>query len=45
MNTNYRPELLTTPEEKIRLLANIGVDYCLMLVSLQKFPGLLPGSS
>ena len=31
MNTNYRPELLTTPEEKIRLLANIGVDYCLML--------------
>ena len=31
MNTNYRPELLTTPEEKISLLADIGVDYCLML--------------
>ncbi len=31
MNTEYRPELLTTPEEKISLLADIGVDYCLML--------------
>lgn len=31
MNAAYRPELLTTPEEKIRLLDNIGVDYCLML--------------
>ena len=30
MNAN-RPELLTTPEEKISLLADIGVDYCLML--------------
>ena len=31
MNVEYRPELLTTPEEKISLLADIGVDYCLML--------------
>lgn len=31
MNKDYHPELLTTPEEKIKLLANIGVDYCLML--------------
>ena len=31
MNAEYRPELLTTPEEKISLLADIGVDYCLML--------------
>lgn len=31
MNADYRPELLTTPEEKINLLADIGVDYCLML--------------
>lgn len=31
MNTDYRPELLTTPEEKINILADIGVDYCLML--------------
>ena len=29
MNVEYRPELLTTPEEKISLLADIGVDYCL----------------
>lgn len=31
MNADYRPELLTTPEEKISLLAQTGVDYCLML--------------
>ena len=31
MNADYRPELLTTPEEKISLLSDIGVDYCLML--------------
>lgn len=31
MNADYRPELLTTPEEKTSLLADIGVDYCLML--------------
>ena len=43
MNTNYRPELLTTPEEKISLLADIGVDYCLMLDFTRKFPGLPPG--
>lgn len=31
MNADYRPELLTTPEEKISLLSETGVDYCLML--------------
>ena len=31
MNAAYRPELLTTPKEKISLLADIGVDYCRML--------------
>lgn len=31
MNADYRPELLTTPEEKINLLSETGVDYCLML--------------
>lgn len=31
MNADYRPELLTTQEEKIQLLADTGVDYCLML--------------
>lgn len=31
MNADYRPELLTTPEEKISLMAETGVDYCLML--------------
>ena len=33
MNADYRPELLTTPEEKIRLLDDIGVDYCLKCFS------------
>lgn len=31
MNAEYHPELLTTAEEKIHLLAETGVDYCLML--------------
>lgn len=31
MNADYRPELLTTAEEKIHLLAETGVDYCMML--------------
>lgn len=31
MNADYHPELLTTAEEKINLLSEIGVDYCLML--------------
>lgn len=31
MNADYRPELLTTKEEKIDLLAETGVDYCMML--------------
>lgn len=31
MKSDYRPELLTTPEEKIELLKSQGVDYCIML--------------
>lgn len=31
MNADYRPELLTTPTEKVNLLAETGVDYCMML--------------
>ena len=31
MKSDYRPELLTTPEEKIELLKAQGVDYCIML--------------
>ncbi len=31
MNSEYRPELLTTQEEKTDLLAGTGVDYCFML--------------
>lgn len=31
MNADHRPELLTTREEKIDLLAETGVDYCMML--------------
>lgn len=31
MNADYRPELLTTPEDKINLLSETEVDYCLML--------------
>lgn len=31
MNAAYRPELLTTAEDKVSLLATLGVDYCLML--------------
>lgn len=31
MNTDYRPELLTTLEDKISLLADTGVDDCLIL--------------
>ncbi|WP_294628337.1 riboflavin biosynthesis protein RibF [uncultured Bacteroides sp.] len=31
MKADYRPELLTTPEEKTALLAELGADYCLML--------------
>lgn len=27
----YRPELLTTYEEKVSLLAETGLDYCMML--------------
>lgn len=31
MNADYHPELLTSPEEKISLLSETGIDYCLML--------------
>lgn len=31
MKSDYRPEFLTTPEEKIELLKAQGVDYCIML--------------
>lgn len=31
MNADYHPELLTTLDEKIALLAETGVDYCIML--------------
>lgn len=31
MNADYRPELLTTLAEKMALLADTGVDYCIML--------------
>lgn len=31
MNADYHPELLTTADEKISLLSEIGIDYCLML--------------
>ena len=31
MNADYRPELLTTSEEKLALLEEMGVDYCFML--------------
>lgn len=31
MQSDYRPELLNTPEERTSLLSETGVDYCLML--------------
>ena len=31
MNSGYRPELLTTRDEKLALLAGTEVDYCMML--------------
>lgn len=31
MNKAYQPELLTTYEEKAKLLANTGIDYCFAL--------------
>ena len=31
MKTDYRPELLTTLDEKTALLSETGVDYCIML--------------
>lgn len=40
MKADYRPELLTTPEEKTALLASVGVDYCLLLDFTLKIAGL-----
>lgn len=31
MNTNYKPRLLTSHEEKISLLADTGIDHCFMI--------------
>lgn len=31
MKADYRPELLTTTDEKIALLSELGVDYCILL--------------
>lgn len=31
MNAAYRPELLTTQDEKVELLSGMEVDYCMML--------------
>lgn len=31
MNADYHPELLTTPDEKLALLSETGVDYCILL--------------
>lgn len=31
MHADYRPELLTTCDEKVALLAETGIDYCFML--------------
>ncbi len=31
IRTDYQPQLLTTGEEKLQLLAETGVDYCVML--------------
>ena len=31
MQADYRPELLTSCEEKVALLAETGIDYCMML--------------
>ncbi len=40
MNKSFRPELLTTPEEKNILLDSTGVDYCLMLDFTQEISRL-----
>ena len=31
MQPDFRPELLTTCDEKVSLLAGTGIDYCIML--------------
>jgi riboflavin kinase/FMN adenylyltransferase len=31
LNSDYRPKLLTSPDEKLTLLATTGVDYCVVM--------------
>ena len=31
LQTDYRPKLLNTPEEKLNLLATTGIDYCVVM--------------
>jgi riboflavin kinase/FMN adenylyltransferase len=31
LQSDYRPKLLNSPEEKLKLLATTGVDYCVMM--------------
>lgn len=31
MNADYQPELLTSYEDKLKLLGNTGIDYCIVL--------------
>lgn len=49
MNADYQPELLTSFEEKLELLADTGIDYCIVLnftpelatLSARKFMGTI----
>ena len=45
MNADYRPELLTTSEEKLALLEETGVDYCFMLDFTREVSPLFPFQS
>jgi len=31
LQSDYRPKLLTSPDEKLKLLASTGIDYCVMM--------------
>lgn len=31
IQTSYRPQLLSSPQEKLELLASTGIDYCILL--------------
>lgn len=49
IQTSYRPQLLSSPQEKLELLASTGIDYCILLpfttelslLSAQEFMQLL----